>query len=58
MLSFKESNGLEKVFILWTANMERFASVEEGVNDTAENLLESIKHDEAEVSAMVGAFDV
>lgn len=49
--SFKEKNGLEKVVILWTANTERFASVEEGVNDTAENLLESIKRDEAEVSA-------
>lgn len=49
--TFKEKNGLEKVLVLWTANTERFASVEEGVNDTSENLLESIKRGEAEVSA-------
>lgn len=48
---FKAKNGLDKVIVLWTANTERFASVEEGVNDTAENLMESIKRGEAEVSA-------
>ena len=48
---FKTNNGLDKVILLWTANTERFASVEEGVNDTAENLLASIKRGEAEVSA-------
>lgn len=49
--AFKQNNGLDKVILLWTANTERFAAVEEGVNDTAENLLESIKRGEAEVSA-------
>jgi myo-inositol-1-phosphate synthase len=48
---FKTNNGLDKVILLWTANTERFASVEEGVNDTAENLLASIARGEAEVSA-------
>jgi myo-inositol-1-phosphate synthase len=48
---FKAANALDKVIVLWTANTERFASVEEGVNDTAENLLASIERDEAEVSA-------
>jgi len=48
---FKSKNGLDKVILLWTANTERFASVEEGVNDTASNLLASIKRGEAEVSA-------
>lgn len=48
---FKLEKEVDKVIILWTANTERFASVEEGVNDTAENLLESIQRDEAEVSA-------
>lgn len=48
---FKKSNGLDKVIVLWTANTERFASVEEGVNDTGENLLASIKRSEAEISA-------
>lgn len=48
---FKQNNDLDKVIVLWTANTERFASVEEGVNDTAKNLLASIKRGEAEVSA-------
>lgn len=48
---FKAKNELDKVIVLWTANTERFASVEEGVNDTAENLMESIERGEAEVSA-------
>mmetsp|Transcript_41455 Transcript_41455/g.62882 ORF Transcript_41455/g.62882 Transcript_41455/m.62882 type:complete len:472 (-) Transcript_41455:170-1585(-) len=48
---FKTKNSLDKVILLWTANTERFASVEEGVNDTAENLLASIERGEDEVSA-------
>ena len=48
---FKSKNKVDKVIVLWTANTERFASVEEGVNDTAENLLESIQRGEEEVSA-------
>eukprot|EP00536_Pseudo-nitzschia_multiseries_P006024 jgi/Psemu1/318794/estExt_fgenesh1_pm.C_1240003 len=48
---FKSKNELDKVILLWTANTERFACVEEGVNDTAENILHSIQRDEAEVSA-------
>jgi myo-inositol-1-phosphate synthase len=48
---FKKKNSLDKVILLWTANTERFAAIEEGVNDTAENLLASIKRGEAEVSA-------
>lgn len=48
---FKAKNGLDKVIVLWTANTERFASVEEGVNDTSDNLLASIARGEAEVSA-------
>ncbi|KAL3906048.1 MAG: hypothetical protein SGILL_009435 [Bacillariaceae sp.] len=48
---FKAKHQLDKVIVLWTANTERFSSVEEGVNDTAKNLLLSIQRDEAEVSA-------
>jgi len=51
MRDFKTKNNLDKVILLWTANTERFASIEEGVNDTADNLLASIKRGEAEVSA-------
>ena len=47
---FKSSNGLDKVIVLWTANTERFSSVETGLNDTADNLLASIKSSKAEVS--------
>lgn len=44
--SFKTANQVDKVVVLWTANTERFATEEPGVNDTAENLLASLK-DEA-----------
>lgn len=45
---FKKANGLDKVIVLWTANTERYADVADGVNDTASNLIQSIKdnHDE------------
>lgn len=47
---FHQSSGVDKVIILWTANTERFSEVREGLNDTAENLLNSIKRGEEEVS--------
>lgn len=46
---FKESNNLDKVVVLWTANTERFSALETGVNDTKENLLSSISRGEDEV---------
>jgi myo-inositol-1-phosphate synthase len=47
---FKEKNNLETVIVLGSANTERFAEVREGLNLTAEELLESIKEGEEEVS--------
>jgi len=47
---FKTKNTLDKVIILWTANTERFASVESGVNDTAENVLASISGSNPEIA--------
>jgi len=47
---FKTDNKLDKVIVLWTANTERFANIEKGVNDTADNLLSAIKKNEAEIS--------
>jgi len=47
---FKATNGLDSVVVLWTANTERYASVEEGVNDTADNLLAAIGRDEPEIA--------
>ncbi|CAK4643743.1 unnamed protein product [Aphanomyces euteiches] len=47
---FKAKNNLDKVIVLWSANTERFSDIVEGVNDTADNILEAIKNGEDEVS--------
>jgi len=47
---FKEKKNLDKVIVLWTANTERFCEVRSGLNSSAEELLNSIQHDEEEVS--------
>ncbi|KAH3884796.1 hypothetical protein DPMN_008781 [Dreissena polymorpha] len=47
---FKDKSGVDKVILLWTANTERFSDVIFEVNGTAENLLNSIKNNESEVS--------
>jgi myo-inositol-1-phosphate synthase len=48
---FKNENSLDKVILLWTANTERFVSIEEGINDTSENLIAAIARGESEISA-------
>ncbi|NWS34241.1 INO1A synthase, partial [Polioptila caerulea] len=40
---FKESSGVDKVIVLWTANTERFCDIVPGLNDTADNLLRAIE---------------
>ncbi|XP_069646500.1 LOW QUALITY PROTEIN: inositol-3-phosphate synthase 1 [Haliaeetus albicilla] len=40
---FKESSGVDKVIVLWTANTERFCDVVPGLNDTADNLLRAVE---------------
>ncbi|GFR11192.1 inositol-3-phosphate synthase 1-A [Trichonephila clavata] len=47
---FKEKNQVGKVIVLWTANTERFCDIREGLNDTWNNLLKSIKENESEIS--------
>lgn len=47
---FKESNNLDKVIVLWTANTERYSEIITGVNDTGINLINSIKNGHGEVS--------
>jgi len=47
---FKAKNKLDKVVVLWTANTERFASVQSGVNDTADNVLQAIEDNEGEIA--------
>eukprot|EP00898_Chlorokybus_atmophyticus_P006774 jgi/Chlat1/7098/Chrsp57S06777 len=48
--AFKETTGVDKVIVLWTANTERYADVVEGVNDTTANLLAAIDRDEPEIA--------
>ncbi|KAF9577676.1 Myo-inositol-1-phosphate synthase [Lunasporangiospora selenospora] len=48
--NFKVNNHLDKVIVIWTANTERFASLIDGVNDTADNLLKAVKDSHEEVS--------
>jgi len=47
---FKATHAVDKVIVLWTANTERFAAIEEGNNDTADNLLAAIQRGEEELS--------
>ncbi|CAB3403942.1 unnamed protein product [Caenorhabditis bovis] len=47
---FKEINQLECVIVLWTANTERYTDVKDGLNMTADEILNSIKNNELEVS--------
>ena len=47
---FKCSSGAETVIVLWTANTERFCALQDGHNDTAENLLNSIRRNADEIS--------
>mmetsp|Transcript_5410 Transcript_5410/g.14125 ORF Transcript_5410/g.14125 Transcript_5410/m.14125 type:complete len:331 (+) Transcript_5410:2-994(+) len=47
---FKEKEGVEFVSVVWTANSERYSSEEQGVNDTAENLMNAIRANHKEVS--------
>lgn len=47
---FKESSGVGKVIVLWTANTERFCDVEEGLNTTVEELEASLRANKSEIS--------
>ncbi|KAK3866977.1 hypothetical protein Pcinc_027532 [Petrolisthes cinctipes] len=47
---FKETSGVDKVIVLWTANTERYSEVIPHINGTMDNLLNSIKKDESEIS--------
>lgn len=40
----------DKVIVMWTANTERFCEIRSGLNMTAEELMESIKNSDSEVS--------
>ena len=48
--AFRSTNACESLVVMWTANTERYAAVMEGLNDTAENLLQAIEDNSPEVS--------
>lgn len=48
--TFKKKNKLDKVIVMWTANTERNTEIMQGVNDTADALLNSIKKSHPEVA--------
>ncbi|TDL22926.1 Myo-inositol-1-phosphate synthase [Rickenella mellea] len=47
---FKAKHDLDSVIVFWTANTERYSDIIAGVNDTADNLLASVKASHSEVS--------
>lgn len=47
---FKTAHNLDKIVVLWTANTERFSEVREGLNMTMQELEESLKRNESEIS--------
>jgi len=47
---FKAANAVDSVVVLWTANTERYADIQEGVNDTADNVLVAIDNNEPEIA--------
>ena len=47
---FKEKHKLDTVIVLWTANTERYTDIEEGLNTTAQGILDSIKANKSEIS--------
>jgi myo-inositol-1-phosphate synthase len=47
---FKKEKGVDKVIVVWTANTERFAEIQSGLNDSAQNLLASIQQGQDEIS--------
>lgn len=47
---FKEKSGVEKVILLWTANTERFVTVQKGLNETADELETSLHSNQSEIS--------
>lgn len=48
--SFKKDNNVENVIVLWSGNTERYSDVRAGLNDSADNLLQSIDKNDPEVS--------
>lgn len=50
---FRQQHALDKVVVLWTATTERYVQVQQGVHDTAANLLQAVEDDVAEISPSI-----
>ncbi|CAF2757185.1 unnamed protein product [Rotaria sp. Silwood2] len=48
--TFKRTHNLEQVIVLWTANTERYVDVRSGLNQTSDEILQSIAANEEEIS--------
>ncbi|CAF3451894.1 unnamed protein product, partial [Rotaria socialis] len=48
--TFKKNNNLDKVIVLWTANTERYVDVRQGLNQTSDEILQSIAANDDEIS--------
>lgn len=48
--NFRKNYGLDKIVVLWTANTERYSMVQQGLNDTTQNLLVAVERNEQEIS--------
>ena len=51
--NFRETNKLDKVIVLWTANTERCCEILPGVHDTADNLMKAISQNHKEISPSI-----
>ncbi|XP_048480364.1 inositol-3-phosphate synthase [Plutella xylostella] len=47
---FRDKNKLDKVFVLWTANTERYCDVTAGVHDTSDNIEKALRNNHPEIS--------
>jgi len=48
--NFKASKDVDSIVVLWTANTERYSELQEGVHDTADNILQAIERNEVEIA--------
>ncbi|KAI7866297.1 hypothetical protein BDF14DRAFT_1728714 [Spinellus fusiger] len=47
---FKQTNQLDSVVVVWSANTERYSDIIPGVNDTADNFLKAVADSHPEIS--------
>merc|ERR1719261_1745124 len=50
LVDFKANKDVDSLVVLWTANTERYAELQDGVHDTADNVLKAIEKGEKEIA--------